>query len=142
MNLFYSNPLRQILLQCIKKRHSIFHNICSRNHACTFTLWFSFMVYISYIFGRTYIASPSSSWLDDFYDWLDYGTDSYGLTTPCCRVFRQNGTFCNSLVNGEHKHCLLDEHFYYVFVSFLHKSSLRKRNSFVQKELCLLLQEK
>ncbi|XP_065576909.1 NPC intracellular cholesterol transporter 1-like [Artemia franciscana] len=50
--------------------------------------------------NRTYIASPSSSWLDDFYDWLDYGTDSYGLTTPCCRVFRQNGTFCNSLVNA------------------------------------------
>ncbi|XP_063417438.1 NPC intracellular cholesterol transporter 1-like [Mytilus trossulus] len=40
----------------------------------------------------TYIAQPTSSWLDDFFDWL-----APGGSPPCCRLF-PNGTFCPATV--------------------------------------------
>ncbi|XP_076084000.1 NPC intracellular cholesterol transporter 1-like isoform X2 [Mytilus galloprovincialis] len=38
----------------------------------------------------TYIAQPTSSWIDDFFDWL-----SPGGNPPCCRLFN-NGSFCTA----------------------------------------------
>ncbi|CAC5359870.1 unnamed protein product [Mytilus coruscus] len=40
----------------------------------------------------TYIAQPTSSWIDDFFDWL-----APGGSPPCCRLF-PNGTFCPATV--------------------------------------------
>ncbi|XP_075714775.1 NPC1-like intracellular cholesterol transporter 1 [Rhinoderma darwinii] len=38
---------------------------------------------------RSYLAVPSSSWVDDFVDWLNPGSD-------CCRLYFRNDTFCSS----------------------------------------------
>ena len=35
------------------------------------------------------IAVPAMNWVDDYFDWVS--PDS-----PCCRVFKENGTFCDS----------------------------------------------
>lgn len=45
----------------------------------------------------TYIAQPTSSWIDDFFDWL-----APGGNPPCCRLF-PNGSFCAATV--ENKTC-------------------------------------
>lgn len=51
----------------------------------------------SQISNYTYIAQPASSWIDDYYDWVNSaGGDQ------CCRLF-PNGTFCKSTV--EHANC-------------------------------------
>lgn len=34
----------------------------------------------------TYIARPSSSWIDDYFDWSTLPT--------CCKYFKNNGSFC------------------------------------------------
>ncbi|KAK3087273.1 hypothetical protein FSP39_003937, partial [Pinctada imbricata] len=41
----------------------------------------------------TKIAQPSSSWLDDFFDWL-----APGGHPPCCRIFESNHSFCPATV--------------------------------------------
>ncbi|XP_065576590.1 NPC intracellular cholesterol transporter 1-like isoform X2 [Artemia franciscana] len=50
------------------------------------------------IANRTYIAAPSGSWLDDFYDWLSF-SDEY---TGCCFVDSE-GNFCPS--SGDQYSC-------------------------------------
>lgn len=34
----------------------------------------------------TYIARPSSSWIDDYFDW--------SASPACCKYFKNNGSFC------------------------------------------------
>lgn len=51
----------------------------------------------SQINNYTYIAQPISSWIDDYFDWINSGGSD-----QCCRLF-ENGTFCRSTV--EHENC-------------------------------------
>ncbi|XP_070533114.1 NPC intracellular cholesterol transporter 1-like [Ptychodera flava] len=55
----------------------------------------------SQISNYTRIAHPASSWLDDFFDWLNAGG-----AIPCCRYYNQSGQpFCPATV-GANKTCI------------------------------------
>jgi Niemann-Pick C1 protein len=41
-----------------------------------------------------YLAQPPSSWLDDYFDWLQSSNDP-----PCCRIHQQTGAFCPATSN-------------------------------------------
>jgi Niemann-Pick C1 protein len=43
---------------------------------------------------RYYLAQPPSSWLDDYFDWLQSTNDP-----PCCRVYNQTQKFCPATSN-------------------------------------------
>lgn len=43
----------------------------------------------------TYIAHPTSAWIDDYFDWLRPGGDP-----PCCRVYNGSGDFCAATGNN------------------------------------------
>ena len=44
---------------------------------------------------KNYLAQPPSSWLDDYFDWLQSTNDP-----PCCRINPQNQTFCPATMNN------------------------------------------
>lgn len=43
---------------------------------------------------RYYLAQPPSSWLDDYFDWLQSSNDP-----PCCRIHPDTGAFCPATSN-------------------------------------------
>ncbi|XP_061187973.1 NPC intracellular cholesterol transporter 1-like [Saccostrea echinata] len=43
----------------------------------------------------TYIAHPTSAWIDDYFDWLRPGGDP-----PCCRIYNHTGEFCAATVDN------------------------------------------
>jgi Niemann-Pick C1 protein len=43
---------------------------------------------------RYYLAQPPSSWLDDYFDWLQSTNDP-----PCCRIYNQTNKFCPATIN-------------------------------------------
>jgi Niemann-Pick C1 protein len=43
---------------------------------------------------RYYLAQPPSSWLDDYFDWLQSTNDP-----PCCRIHNQTNQFCPATLN-------------------------------------------
>lgn len=43
---------------------------------------------------KNYIAQPPSSWIDDYFDWLQSTSNP-----PCCRIFPKNNSFCPATVN-------------------------------------------
>jgi Niemann-Pick C1 protein len=43
---------------------------------------------------RYYLAQPPSSWLDDYFDWLQSTNDP-----PCCRIHNQTKEFCPATLN-------------------------------------------
>lgn len=42
---------------------------------------------------KNYLAQPPSSWLDDYFDWLQSTSNP-----PCCRIFSHNNSFCPATV--------------------------------------------
>lgn len=44
---------------------------------------------------KTYIAQPPSSWIDDYFDWLQSTSNP-----PCCRIFPQNSSFCPATIES------------------------------------------
>jgi Niemann-Pick C1 protein len=44
-----------------------------------------------------YLAQPPSSWLDDYFDWLQSSNDP-----PCCRINSQTQAFCPATINDTH----------------------------------------
>lgn len=47
--------------------------------------------------NASYLANAPSSWLDDYIDWANPGTNDDSSGTKCCRLFL-NGSFCPSTV--------------------------------------------
>lgn len=69
------------------------------------TVWF-------YVILRTRIATPSSSWLDDYFDWL--------MVSSCCKTYT-NGSFCPSSGNLTFPQVQLNfasQHLYFVSLLF------------------------
>ena len=55
--------------------------------------------------NRTYIAQPTSSWVDDYFDWSTNKIDSdQDYNPPCCRVTK-HGKFCPSDNQGDCLKC-------------------------------------
>ena len=44
---------------------------------------------------KYYLAQPPSSWLDDYFDWLQSTNNP-----PCCRINNQTGKFCPATMNN------------------------------------------
>lgn len=46
---------------------------------------------------RTYINRPSSSWIDDYFDWASFPT--------CCKYFSSNNSFCPHSSSDDCQYC-------------------------------------
>ena len=50
-----------------------------------------YLIHIRYQYARYKIAQPTTSWLEDYFDWIQpQDSDS------CCRVYNDSGHFCPS----------------------------------------------